>query len=298
LYLLTVVADDVEEEDRRRLAALEDLVQATLARPELVGRQASNTLEQRRAEAARLIGPDGSRDALERLAVAPRAYVLATAAADLARQVALCDPIPRPPDVRVGVTRSPDGPDVWWVEIVARDRPGLLARQTAALTERGVDVIGAITAVWGDGCSLSSFLIQAEREPVAAGLIESLGSALEAPLSSAPTSAVTLAFDDDGSPWHSICTVRARDQRGLLHAVTTAFAAAGVDVHAARVRTAGDTVVDVFELTDGKGQKLSVVTQERVRTLLSAGVAERRRHFRSHAGPRDSVEVRPLGSTA
>ena len=257
LYLLTAVADDLDDEDRRRLAALEGLVQAALAHPELVGRQASNTLEQRRAEAARLLGPD--RDAAERLAVAPRAYVLATAAPDLARQVALCDPIPRPPDVRVGVTRSVDRGDVWWVEIVARDRPGLLARETAALADRGVDIIGAISAVWGDGCSLSSFLVQADREPVSAGLIESLTRALEGPLASPPTTGVTLAFDDDGSPWHTICTVRARDQRGLLHAVTTAFAAAGVNVHAARIRTAGDAVVDVFELTDGKGLKLAAV---------------------------------------
>ena len=143
---------------------------------------------------------------------------------------------------------------------MARDRPGLLARQTAALADRGVDVIGAISAVWGDGCSLSSFLVQADREPVAAGLDRVADPRPRAArCHRSPTSGVTLAFDDDGSPWHTICTVRARDQRGLLHAVTTAFAAAGVNVHAARIRTAGDTVVDVFELTDGKGQKLSVV---------------------------------------
>ena len=53
LYLLTAVADDLDDEDRRRLAALEGLVQAALAHPELVGRQASNTL----GAAARRSGP-------------------------------------------------------------------------------------------------------------------------------------------------------------------------------------------------------------------------------------------------
>ena len=296
LYLLTSAADDIDDEDRRRLRALEGLVQAALAHPELVGRQASNTIEQRRAEATRLVGADG--DAVERLGLAPRAYILATAAKDLARQVPLCDPIPRSGDVRVAVTPSGDRPDLWWVEIVARDRPGLLARETGALAERGINVVGAISAVWGDGCALSSFLVHAEREPFVAGLVESLTQAFGLGLASRPAPGVTLTFDDHASPWHTICTVRARDQPGLLHALTTAFAAAGADVHAARVVTAGDAVADVFELTDTKGQKLGVAIEERVRLLLAAGVTERRRRFRSHPVARASVEAGPVGSTA
>jgi UTP:GlnB (protein PII) uridylyltransferase len=230
--------------------------------------------------------------------VAPRAYLLATSAADLARQAALCDPTPRHGDVRLGVTPADDHANVWWIEIVARDRPGLLARETAAMAERGIDVVGAISAVWGDGCALSSFLVHADREPLAAGVNDALGRALNAPLSSPPTSGISLTFDDDASPWHTICTVQARDQRGLLHALTTAFAAAGANVHAARIRTAGDAVVDVFDLTDAKGQKLTGATQARVRDLLASGVAERRRRFRTSAVPRDTLDTRPLGSTA
>ncbi len=296
LYLLTSVADDLDDQDRRRLATLEGLIQAALARPELVGRQATNTLEQRRAEATRLVGQH--RDAVERLEVAPRAYVLATSAADLARQAALCDPIPPAGDVRVAVTPSGDRPDVWWIDVVARDRPGLLARETGALAERGIDVIGAISAVWGDRCALSSFLVHAEREPLTDGLVTALQRALRQPLDSVPAVGVSLAFDDDASPWHTVCTVTARDQRGLLHALTTAFAAAGADVHSARIVTAGEAVADVFELTDTKGQKLSGAAQERVRSLLAAGVTERRRRFRRHAVARERMDVRPLGSTA
>jgi len=259
-----------------------------------IRRQASNTIEQRRAEATRLVG--GDRHASERLEAAPRAYILATAATDLARQAALCDPIPRAGAVRVAVSPSGDRPDVWWVEIVARDRPGLLARATGALAERGIDVVGAISAVWGDGCALSSFLVQAEREPPAAGLVDSLTQALGRGLTSRPAPGVTLSFDDHASPWHTICTVQARDQRGLLHALTTAFAAAGADVHAARIVTAGDAVADVFELTDTKGQKLSIAVEERVRLLLTAGVTERRRRFRSQPVARASMEAGPVGS--
>src|SRR4051812_32361704 len=293
LYLLTTAADDLDEEDRRRLSTLDGLIQAALARPELVGRQASNTIEQRRAEATRLVGSDAH--AIERLGVAPRAYILATPAPDLARQVALCDPIPAAGAVRVGVTAS-DRADVWWVDIVARDRPGLLARETGALAKLGIDVIGAISAVWGDGCALSSFLVHSGREPLTDSLAPVLTDALGHPLESAPAPHVTLAFDDDASPRHTICPVTAGAQRGLLPALTPGFPAAGPDVLSPRIVTAGDAVADVFALTDGKGHKLTPAMEERVRDLLSAGVTQRRRHFRSHPVARERMEVRPLGS--
>ncbi len=116
------------------------------------------------------------------------------------------------------------------------------------------------------------------------------------PLASDPATGVVLVFDDAGSPWHTVCTAQARDAIGLLHSVTTAFAAAGVDVHAARVRTDGDAVMDVFELTDTKGHKLGGAVQDQVRELVAAGVTERRRRFRRQAVSRATVAAAPLGS--
>jgi UTP:GlnB (protein PII) uridylyltransferase len=175
------------------------------------------------------------------------------------------------------VTAAPDHGALWWIDVVARDRGGLLARQTGVLTDRGIDVLGAIVATWGDGCVLSSFLVHGERVPAAPRLAVDLEEALARPLTSRPMVGVTLTFDDAGSPWHTICTARARDQRGLLHAVTSAFAAAGANVHAARIRTDGDAVVDVFELTDAKGAKLGPAAQDKVQELLAGGVSERGR---------------------
>jgi UTP:GlnB (protein PII) uridylyltransferase len=174
---------------------------------------------------------------------------------------------------------------VWWIDVVARDRPGLLARQTGVLASGDIDVIGAISATWGDGCGLSSFLVHATRLPSEACLAADFEAALRRPLDAQPVGGVTLEFDDVGSPWHTVCTARARDQRGLLHAVTTAFAAAGANVHAARVRTDGDAVVDVFELTDAKDAKLDPAIQDKVRELLSAGVTDRRRRARRRIAP-------------
>jgi UTP:GlnB (protein PII) uridylyltransferase len=277
LYLLSATAEELDSTDRARLDTLYELVAAALAHPELVGREATNTIEQRRAEAIRVVGAD--HDARERLEVAPRAYLLATAPLDLARQAALCDPLPRHDAVRTSVTPRGE-PAVWWIDVVARDRPGLLARQTGVLASAGVDVIGAISATWGDGCALSSFLVHSDRPPADVRLTAEFEASLGRPLAARPIDGVTLEFDDASSPWHTICTARARDQRGLLHAVTTALAVAGANVHAARVRTAGEAVVDVFELTDTRGAKLGGAAQDKVREVLAGGVTERSRWAR------------------
>jgi Kef-type K+ transport system membrane component KefB len=291
LHVLAAAADDLDGADRIRLAELNRLLRAALANPGLVGPDATNTVEQRRADAARLLTDAEARD---RLAHAPRAYVLATAPSDLARHAALCDPVPRPGSPRVSVTPVDAASGSWRIEFVTRDRPGLLARETAVLGAHQLDVSEAVSAVWGDGCALSSFLIRAREVPVGERLAEELRELLGHPLTSAPTAHATLAFDDAASPWHTVCTVRARDQRGLLHAVATAFAAAGADVHAARVRTHAGAVVDVFELTDRKNHKLPPATRDQVRVLLAGGVAERkrRRWGRTVAVPATSV-IRP-----
>ena len=104
-----------------------------------------------------------------------------------------------------------------------------------------------------------------------------LASAFRNAITSCPVRGVTVEFDDAGSPWHTLATVRGRDQPGLLHALTAAFAAAGVDVHAARAHTVKGEVIDIFELTSGKGPKLTPDAQEQVERMLAAGVVERPR---------------------
>jgi Kef-type K+ transport system membrane component KefB/predicted amino acid-binding ACT domain protein len=283
LELLTI-AGGLDDNDRQRLATLHRLVQQALAHPELVGRTASNTVEQRRAEASRLVGTHT--DARERLQHAPRAYLLAVGPADLARQVELCDPVPRVTDAaRVAVTPAPGRPTAGRIDIVARDRPGLLARETQVLAALGVDVDDAVVATWGDGCALASFLVHAASLPDGDRLTAALRNALRGPLSSQGMEGMRVEFDDEGSPWHTLCTVVGPDRRGLLHALTTALAAAGANVHAARVRTDGGRAVDVFELTDAKGRKLNRSAQDELRHLLSTGVTERRPRWRWRRRP-------------
>ena len=123
---------------------------------------------------------------------------------------------------------------------------------------------------------------------------QSLQSLLEARLEdelqviAVPDAAVV--FDDHASPWHTLCSVESRDRPGLLSAVTTAFAAAGASVKTARVTADGDNAIDVFELTDRRGAKLSAATQLSIDQLLRRGASPRRGRRRD-VGSKDSVQT-------
>ena len=265
-YLLAVASTDGDVVEHERLATLHELLQAALSHPELTGRAASNAIEQRRARAARLTTDPA---VAERIAAAPRAYVLQVEPADLARQAALCEPPPGRRSVRVSVLPEDRSTRI---ELVAADRVGLLAAETGVLADLGLDVTAAVVATWGDGCALGSFKVTGVP-PDPDELRERLVASLDAPLRSDPLPGVRLECDNDASPWHTVCTVEAADRVGLLHGLTTAFAAAGASVHALRLSTAGGVARDVFELTDRSGSKLDESVCDRVAGLVSSGAA-------------------------
>lgn len=288
LYLLTQTGEDLGPLERERLRQVHELVQAALAHPELTGRESANAVEQRRSAAERLTADPVVRD---RIRAAPRSYVLATPPADLARHAALCEPPPRDGEVRVHVEALADGHAR--VDIVSHDRAGLLAAASYALNEANVDVSEANVATWGDACALASFRTAQPADPPAAQIEEGVVTNLRRPLSAMPLPDATVDFDDEASPWNTICRVRATDRPGLLHAVTTAFAASSTSVHSARAATAGARADDVFELTDRSGRKLSAASEDAIRALIVAGgslPAHRRwRRRRTRPGRRDGI---------
>jgi len=62
---------------------------------------------------------------------------------------------------------------------------------------------------------------------------------------------------DDASDTATVLEVRAHDRLGLLHAITRAIAASGLDVRAARVSTLGAEAVDAFYVVGPDGAKLT-----------------------------------------
>ena len=270
LMLLAEAEDNLTPVERDRVRQLHDLLQVALAHPEMTGRNAANAVEQRRSAAMRLTTDPAVR---ERITAAPRAYLLATLPTDIARHAAMCEPPPNRDEIRVRV--DPLDVERWRVDIVARDRVGLLAVETDVIARAGADVAEATIATWGDGCALASFAVMATAtaRPDPDVLGGELRDALRHLPSSPPVPHALVSFDDQASPWHTLCRVEAPDRPGLLHAVTAAFAAAGASVHSARVSTVAGRAVDEFELTDRNGHKLTPETEEDVRRNLAQGVA-------------------------
>jgi len=88
---------------------------------------------------------------------------------------------------------------------------------------------------------------------------------------------VEVIFDDEASPWYTLCEVRSPDRRGLLHMITVGLASAGADVHSARLVTTDGRAVDRFELTDRTGRKLDADMKDAVVVAVTGGVSPRRR---------------------
>jgi UTP:GlnB (protein PII) uridylyltransferase len=134
-----------------------------------------------------------------------------------------------------------------------------------------------------------------------ADLEDAFAEALKPAPVAEPAPDLEIDFDDDGSPWHTLCEIRGADRHGLLHIITVGFAAAGVTVHTARIETKAGVAIDRFEVTDTDGRKLDESQQQEARraiwsgsaaTPTSGGLARLRRRVRvraSGAGGGDAV---------
>ena len=267
--ILAEVSADLADWERERLRQLHHQLQAVLAHPEITGREAANAVEQRRAAARRMSTNPVVHD---RIDAAPRAYVLATSADQLVAHASLCEPPPARDELRVQAETLTG--ETHRIDVVARDRVGLLAAVAHVLASAGLDVRAATVATWGDRCVLASFEVASSRPPRADALEADLREALRRPPSRLLLADAVIEFDDAGSPWHTICRITAHDRKGALHAIAAAFAGAGASVHSAKVATVGSEVVDLFELTDRSGYKLSPTVKETIVRSLGGRTAE------------------------
>jgi len=266
LYVLSLALGELEPWARDRLDELVSRVLAVLSRPELTGARAGSVVEQRRAEALRLVGD--APGAIERVRRAPRVYLLAHTAGDIARHASLLDPVPKKGSVRA--VAVPFGNEEARVEVASRDRPGLLAAVSGVLADRGLDVVEATAATWPDGAAVESFRVRSsgpasEALAAMADLEDACVEALKRRPLTDPAPDLEIDFDDEGSPWHTICEVRGEDRHGLLHMITVGFAATGVTVHSARIETRAGVAIDRFEITDTEGRKLDRAREQDAR---------------------------------
>jgi UTP:GlnB (protein PII) uridylyltransferase len=237
---------------------------------DFVGDEHAGQVQRRRTSAADLLARSAYAER-RRIAEAPPGYLLAHDHGSIARHAGLLTPLPGKGEVRVAVTPTPE-PFSWRVDVVARDRPRLLAAFTGPLADHAFEVDQAVLATWDDGAALQAFVVRADLAPEPYALQDALVASLETAPTCEPVPDAKVTFDNDASPLYTQCSIRATDRRGLLHAFAVAIAAAGVDIHASRVTTRDGVALDYFDL-DVNAQKLSELHMDAIRANVARGVS-------------------------
>ncbi len=274
-YTLAIAIGGLPRWQREALDERYALVRDAIDHPEITGSDANNLAGARLQAAQRLADEPAT---VDRLRHASTSYLLSHEPAELARQAQLVEPLPRSGVVRVAVSPDPE-PDLWKIDVACRDMAGLLAHLTGAMADSGLDVRGASIATWPDGAVLDTFTVRSENRPSARTLALDMERALKHALPRTAMPELTLTFDNGSLPWNTACAVTGPDQVGALQAVASAFAAAGVAVHTARIASDNGRIADRFTVTDRLGRKLDEATMDRVRRAL-AGERVRKGFFR------------------
>ena len=179
-----------------------------LSHPELLDGSATLVGTRRRAAIAAL-GPasEHAKLRLEGVALVPGVSRACRArpAGDVARRAA----------PRRGSIVVEDGAEPWmWRIDVVVPRPTRPARQAHRLARRArLDVVAATIATWPDGGVLDSFLVRGDVRPDPGLLTERMERRLKGKIALVPLFGLSVTFEDDVYPWHTLCTVAGRPPR-------------------------------------------------------------------------------------
>ncbi len=248
-----------------------------LERGEVVSRDAMDLQRHRTTELKQSLAryPEAAVEA--HLQAMPRAYFLTFPTEALIRHFALMATELGPSEVRVHWT-SGEAPGVYELIVVARDRPGLFSKAAGAIALNGINVLGAQIFTRSDGLALEAFRVEGTHErEIEPDRWQRLESNLERALAGRISLDVRLAerrdayerpskgkreptrvvVDNRVSDFYTVVEVHATDRVGLLYGITRALADMELDIHAAKVATYAEDVVDVFYVRDVDGQKVT-----------------------------------------
>jgi [protein-PII] uridylyltransferase len=156
---------------------------------------------------------------------------------------------------------------------VAPDRPGLFSDVTGVLALHGIGVLEArIHSERGQALEVFTLDLPEHADPRWERVVNDIKGALDERFSvsealarrpptrsrralALPSPEVRVIIDNDAATSATLVEVRAPDAVGVLHKVTSAIAAQGLDIGSARVTTLGNAVVDTFYVRSA-GRKL------------------------------------------
>jgi [protein-PII] uridylyltransferase len=178
--------------------------------------------------------------------------------------------------------------DVTEVIIYTQDHPGVFAAIAGAMALGGASIVDAKIATLTNGMALDTFWVQDSNGEASAdkGRLKRLSARIENALSGRvrPAKEIkkaqekslsirTVAFkvpprvliDNKASNSHTVIEINGRDRQGLLHDLTSALTASGLQIASAHISTYGERVVDVFYIKDIFG--LKVDNEEKIKAL-------------------------------
>jgi [protein-PII] uridylyltransferase len=207
----------------------------------------------------------------------PDRYFLSTPESDMAGHLQLMEKFAGE-GAEVGVEHFPER-DCSSVVICTRDRPGLFASITGALTALNLDIVNARIFTARDGRILDVFRIahrgrrdavmneqkwhrfRATLNNVLAGKID-VSRLVEASRGSlllqkrVPKVSTAIGIDNDASEGFTIIEVFTDDRIGVLFTITHTLHQLGLSIHVAKISTNVDQVADIFYVTDERGGKI------------------------------------------
>jgi [protein-PII] uridylyltransferase len=173
------------------------------------------------------------------------------------------------------------------ISVFAPDREGLFFRICAGLASAGASIIDARIHTTRDGMALDNLLVQNAGERsysdkrLRTRLVKSVEAALagdnapEVPKGQRKSRRVeafhvapSVAIAERAASRTTVVEVNALDRPGLLARLARAIHDCGQQLHSAHVATYGERAVDVFYLSNARGQKLSKDQADELRAAL------------------------------
>ncbi|MBN2847508.1 MAG: hypothetical protein JXP72_03540 [Coriobacteriia bacterium] len=236
-----------------------------------------------------------SRAVLAFIEQAPLRYLARRDAGQVLRDALLVQSIAgpgAPGRFALGITSGP-AEGTWVIDVITRDRPGLFATISGALTLSGLDTLAAEAQTGAAGIALDTFTVgSATRAPASTETWRTVERILAAALTSRYDIDTRLAERRKHYPgptrveqpvirvgatgrFTTTVRVEASDRMGLLHDLARACQAAGLDIQRAVITTRGERADDVFELTDRDGAPptAAILTETLVPLLEQAATA-------------------------
>ena len=177
------------------------------------------------------------------------------------------------------------------VVVAADDRPGLLATIAGVLSLHRLEVKAADTQTVGDRAVTEWAVIPLFGEQPALDLLRSdvrralageldvaarISARTRPPAQARARVPARVDFVRSASQSADVLEVRAHDEPGLLHRISTALAQAGAFVTAARVSTLGSEAVDVFYVRRTDGERLTPPDRAMIVAAVLEALAEDR----------------------